>query len=406
LTGTLTTASQTNITSVGTLGTLSVTGTATVGNVSTTGTVDAGFLIGDGYQIGNITGANITGYVADADHATIANVANVAYSISGGNVSGDVAGANHANIADTANAVSGGNVSGQVGNALIAGTVYTNAQPNITSVGTLVDLTVTGNIATGGILTDNYYYANGAAVDFQTAAGNAGEIQFKTSSGDDLAASANLKFNSSTSVLTVTGNISGANVISATTVTATDLTGTLTTASQTNITSVGTLTTVTVAGATNLGAVANVHIDGGSSGQYLQTDGLGSLSWSTINTTEITNGTSNVSIPVADGNVFINVGATEIIKVTGVGANVTGTINATGNVTADNITAANVIVAEGDVAATSAITGTVKVAGGMSATGNIYTGKAVGFANNNGGTDSAAYIQFNSSANSLDFIFN
>ena len=55
------------------------------------------------------------------------------------------ANADHANVADVANtalAVNGANVSGQVGNALVAGTVYTSAQPNITSVGTLANLTV------------------------------------------------------------------------------------------------------------------------------------------------------------------------------------------------------------------------------------------------------------------------
>ena len=44
---------------------------------------------------------------------------------------------------------------------LMSGTLTTNAQPNITSVGTLNTLTVTGNIAVGGILTDHLYYANG-----------------------------------------------------------------------------------------------------------------------------------------------------------------------------------------------------------------------------------------------------
>jgi hypothetical protein len=41
--------------------------------------------------------------------------------------------------------LNGANVTGQVGNALVAGTVYTNAQPNITSVGTLSNLSVSGN---------------------------------------------------------------------------------------------------------------------------------------------------------------------------------------------------------------------------------------------------------------------
>lgn len=398
LTGTLQTAAQTNITSVGTLVSLDVTGDATVG-----GNVSADWFIGNGATLTSITGANVTGYVPNATHANVADSANL---VLGANVSGDVSGANHANIADSANSVAGSNVVGQVANALVAGTVYTAAQPAITSVGTLVSLDVTGNVTTGGIRTDNYYWSNGATVDFQTAAGNAGEIQFKSSAGNDLDASANFKFNGSTNVLTVTGNVSVSDTLSAANVTATNLTGTLTTAAQTNITSVGTLDTVTVAGASNLGAVGNVHITGGTSGQYLQTDGTGSLSWATINTSRIANGSSNVSIPAADGNVFINVGATEIIEVSGVGANITGVLDVSGNVTANNITAANVIVASGGIAANSAITGTVKVAGGMSATGNIYTGKAVGFANNNGGTDSAAYIQFNSTANSLDFIFN
>jgi collagen type VII alpha len=43
-------------------------------------------------------------------------------------------------------AIAGGNVTGQVSNALVSGTVYTAAQPNITSVGTLTGLTVNGNV--------------------------------------------------------------------------------------------------------------------------------------------------------------------------------------------------------------------------------------------------------------------
>ena len=42
--------------------------------------------------------------------------------------------------------IAGANVSGQVGNSLLSGTVYTNAQPNITSVGTLTGLTSTGTL--------------------------------------------------------------------------------------------------------------------------------------------------------------------------------------------------------------------------------------------------------------------
>lgn len=45
----------------------------------------------------------------------------------------------------------------------------------------------------------------------------------------------------------------------------------------------GTLTTngISLSGNANLGSVSNVHITGGTSGQYLQTDGTGNLTWAT-----------------------------------------------------------------------------------------------------------------------------
>jgi hypothetical protein len=113
---------------------------ANLGNLAT-----ANFFTGNGSLLTSITGSNVTGFVPNA------NVANTALAVAGANVSGDVSGANHANIADVANSVSGSNVSGQVGNALVAGTVYTNAQPNITSVGNLTSLNVTGNVTAGNI---------------------------------------------------------------------------------------------------------------------------------------------------------------------------------------------------------------------------------------------------------------
>ena len=105
----------------------------------------------------------------------------------------------------------GGNISGQnvnAGNLLTAnfvtGTLTTNAQPNITSVGTLSSLDVSGNVAAGGVKTDNLYYANGTPWDLQEAAGANYEIQYNLD--DNFAASANFKFNPTTDTLTVTGN--------------------------------------------------------------------------------------------------------------------------------------------------------------------------------------------------------
>jgi hypothetical protein len=123
--GSLTTAAQPNITSVGTLTSLTVTGALDV---------TTGVITGDGGGLSNVAGANVSGTVG---FATVAN------SVAGANVSGEVT------FAATANAIAGANVSGQSANALVAGTVYTPAQPNITSVGTLSSLTVTANVGAG-----------------------------------------------------------------------------------------------------------------------------------------------------------------------------------------------------------------------------------------------------------------
>jgi hypothetical protein len=128
----------------------------------------------------SVDGANVTGTVANATFALDAgnaNIANIAYSVDGANVSGTVANATfaldagNANIANIAYSVDAANVSGlgniatinldgNVSNLLtgngtfvaiptdvananyanFAGTVLTNAQPNITSVGTLTAL--------------------------------------------------------------------------------------------------------------------------------------------------------------------------------------------------------------------------------------------------------------------------
>ena len=115
----------------------------------------------------SVSGSNVSGEVANANYATYAGTA---YSVSGSNVTGYVANSNHAIVSDSANSVAGANVSGIVANAnyaayagnitgtvananyaTYAGTVITNAQPNITSVGTLGNLSVTGTVTTGAV---------------------------------------------------------------------------------------------------------------------------------------------------------------------------------------------------------------------------------------------------------------
>jgi hypothetical protein len=62
----------------------------------------------------------------------------------------------------------------------------------------------------------------------------------------------------------------------------------------------------------SLGSNSNVKLTGGSSGQYLQTDGTGNLSWQAVSVSaaSISNGNSNVNIPAANGNIQVSVAGT------------------------------------------------------------------------------------------------
>jgi len=137
----------------------------TIGNISATGNVTADYFIGDGSQLTNINAGNISGNV------------------------------NFANTAGTAQYVTA------------------NAQANITSVGTLTSLSVTGNITGGNLLTGGTitaagnvtapYFIGNLSGNIAAAGANT-QIQFNT--GNLLDASANLTFDKSTSTLKVTGN--------------------------------------------------------------------------------------------------------------------------------------------------------------------------------------------------------
>lgn len=107
--------------------------------------------------------------------------------------------------------------------ANVANTVAVSSQPNITSVGTLTSLAVSGNVISG---------------QFISAAG------FQTSGSANVA------------TLRVTGTA--------------NITGTLATSGAVNLSNSGNIT---------LGNISNLHISGGLNGYVIQTDGLGNLSW-------------------------------------------------------------------------------------------------------------------------------
>jgi hypothetical protein len=143
--GTVTTAAQPNITSVGALSSLTVTGnivgrltTAAQPNITSVGTLTSLTVAG------NITAQNFIGTI-------VGNISNAVFATNAGTVT-TAAQPNITSVGTlTSLAVTGNITSGNISGTSIVGTLTTAAQPNITSVGTLTSLAVTGNITSGNI---------------------------------------------------------------------------------------------------------------------------------------------------------------------------------------------------------------------------------------------------------------
>ena len=398
--GNVTVAAQSNITSVGTLSSLTVSGLLTATNTGikvaniqdSTGTIS----ISTKYN-------NVAGDIGIAGNLTVGTSGS-------GNVTANYFIGNGSQL--TGLAATNANFANYAGNITVSN------QPNITGLGTLGGLSVigttslTGNVSITGnfnvVGTTTYINsnvsmlqdpvielggaANGAALSGNDSMDRGTLLHYYTSTTVDAfmgwkSANSEFTFASNASVtnnvatINSLGNIRAGSANLGNTVTsnyfigsgnnlsniqASNISGTVANAnysayvgnvinaSQSNITSVGTLNGVTVTGTANLtgasnvalGPVGNVHITGGTTGQYLQTDGSGTLSWATISisSSSISNGNSNVSIPSANGNVNISaVGVANVLVVTGTGANITGTANISGNANVGNLGATGVV---------------------------------------------------------------
>ena len=232
------------------------------------------------------------------------------------------------------------NVSGNIsGNATTAGTVTTNAQPNITSVGILTSLSVSGNITTGNLdgansITANYFIGSGNNLSniqganvtgAVTYASTANSVALANVSGAGNIASINLDGSTSnvlygngvfaptvaaygnsnvatflasygSNTITTTGNISGGNIITGGIVSAT-----------------GNITAPFFIG--NGSQLTGISVGAGS---------------------QIINGNSSVTV-AANGNVSMSVaGTSNVVVVTDTQFNVAGNLSASGNITAGN----------------------------------------------------------------------
>ena len=201
--GTVTTAAQPNITSVGTLTSVSVTGNITVGGLVDGRDVAAdGALAASAVQPGDnisdltnnsnfidLTALSVTTLSASGDGALVYNTGNGVFqftpadagssnygdanvatylgsnfgsnvivttgNITASNLIGEVTGNVTGDLTGDVTGDVTGNVSGSAATATTAGTVTANAQPNITSVGTLTSVTVTGNVDAGNVNATN-----------------------------------------------------------------------------------------------------------------------------------------------------------------------------------------------------------------------------------------------------------
>jgi hypothetical protein len=229
--GNVTVSSQPNITSLGTLINVSVSGNANIGNLNAN--LVNGNLIpatSNLYTLGNSTNRWKDIYLA-GNSIYLANVVLTANGnslvINGGN--GNVVSNNLTNVPAA-------NIVGQVANALVSSTIYTNAQPNITSVGTLTSVSVSGNTTSNNLAVANTLNSQTISVSGTTFTTNLNVTGTATFSNNAVISTAAL--------LTINGNLNS--------------TG------SANVT---------------LGNVANIHITGGLNGYVLSTDGAGNLSW-------------------------------------------------------------------------------------------------------------------------------
>lgn len=289
----------------------------------------------------------------------------------------------------------------------VSGAVTFTAGDNISIVGNNTSKTVT--IGVTGITTSRI--ANGTSnVDIATEDGNvtttvngnttltvtgteaniAGDVRASGDiSGGNLATSGQID---------ATGNITGGNL------SGTNIVGTLTTAAQTNITSVGTLDSLSVTGNIQGNNIQGNNIFGNGSGLSgidsfgnvdangtpILADSVGdaltlipgdnisivgnntsktvTIGVTGISLTSIANGTSNVDIATADGNVTAAVNGNVILTVADTGADIVGDVSATGNVTGGNITTAGDVTTD-TVTATGNVTGSYFIGNGSQLTG-------------------------------------
>jgi hypothetical protein len=160
---TVTAGAQANITSVGTLTSLTV-----LGNITTSGRFVGNGAALTGVVASNANAVNLVGNTLSSNvlNSILTSVGTLGNLRVAGPVSasGNITGGNIISLGaiSTTGQIFGGyfygngsQLTGQIANAAQAATVYASAQPAITSVGALTSLSVTGNIKGGNLVVGN-----------------------------------------------------------------------------------------------------------------------------------------------------------------------------------------------------------------------------------------------------------
>ena len=389
------------------------TGQLVTGAITATGNITGNYILGNGSQLTGLpetyANSNVAAYLLTNTGNIAAGNVSVTGNVTGGNIvtagiistSGNVAAAGI--ISATGNIVTTGlfigNFQGNVtGNFVIpgantqvvfntngnadatAGMTFDTNGPNLfTVLGTISSLgnVIAGNITTGNVVTatGNITGGNLRTAGLITATGNV--------SGGNIIATANVTGGNITTagLITATGNVTGGNIRTAGAVTATG-----------NVSGGNVLVTDDVQAGGNISATSHtgttVSVSGNVTGGNIRTAGiitatgnitgnyfLGNGSQLTgIDTTQIQNGNSNVTIVSSGSNVVVNVrGVSPVAIFANTGAYIEGLTSITGNVTAGNVSATThtgtTISATGNVTG-----GNITTAGLITATGNITGG--------------------------------
>jgi hypothetical protein len=331
----VTNPSQTNITSVGILTSLNVSGISNLNSIVTN------FISGNGSGLTNVNASNLVGNVAAANVASsVTNPSQLNITSVGTLTSLNVSGISNLNlITGNGSGISNLNSSNLIGNvavANIASSVTNPSQPNITSVGTLTSLTVSG------IFNSNLITGNGSGISNINGANVVSTVG--TAQSVTNAAQPNITSVGTLSSLSVIGSIV-AGTISGDGAGITDIhpsaiTGTVATANsvvqpaQPNITSVGTLTGLTVSGllvVSNGSGISNIN------GANVSTVGTAQsvTAAAQLNITSIgiltslnVSGISNLNLITGNGSGISNINS----------SNLTGTIS-TGNFPTSGVSA-------------------------------------------------------------------